>query len=136
MTSTLATFLEYAVMDQQFPLILESSTSAPGEISVLGETEKILTSRKRVPEIVKDITTLLQKKDGIALFQLTAENFQETFEIVTAIRKNGFFERNGAQFHFPDSLKMIFFMKEDFKKTLPENTQEELHYIFSPLFEA
>lgn len=135
MTSTLATFLDYAVMDQQFPLILELVTAESG-LPVLQETEKILIFRQRIIEIVKDTAILLGKKDGVALFQLTAENFRGIFEIVTAIRKNGFFLMNEQQFHFPDTLKIIFFMKEDFKKTLPESTQEEIHYIFSPIFEA
>ena len=111
-------FVQLAVMDQQFPLVITENEAHLEQLKLAleGEAAPVIES--------SDIKTLRDTEEGMVLFKLTAENQGELCEILETYE-------GGT---FPITLKMMFVIKKELLESLPDNQHTNIITLFSPVF--
>ena len=124
-------------MDQQFALVVYADPLLKKDLIKIIERKKSkgdieLVSGKFL--IGDSAGVLFGRKDGLLLFEINAENFDEVFEAVSQIRRNGAYLKGASKFMFPDNLKMIFTIDKIFLEGIPSGKREKVLYVFSPVY--
>ena len=135
--SKLEMFTEFALMDQQFALVVYVDPVLKADLKKILERKKTrgdieLASGKI--EVSDSLDLLFKKKEGLILFELNGQNFDEVFDAVSQIRHKGTYIRGTVKFLFPDNLKMIFTADRYFLDGLSSAKKEKVLYIFSPVY--
>ena len=121
MNSKLDMFLELALMDRQFALVVAKNWKE----QVIEVTE-LLTRKKFNYKISSDVQVLFETGDEhLILFEINPQNFQKILKDVRKIRLNGF---------LPDGLKIIFTIAENLLKEQTDEIQDQILCVFSPIF--
>jgi len=111
-------FVQLAVMDQQFPLVV---------IKNEGQLEQLKTAIEgQVMPVIEanNIQTLKNTAEGMVLFNLTTENHEEICEILA----------NYEGGTFPITLKMMFVIDKEFLESLSDHQHTSIITLFSPVF--
>jgi len=130
-------FTQFALMDQQFSLVVYDSPGLKNELVRLLEKKKkagVLELQFGKTEVSADSDLLFNKKDGLLVFELNENNLAEAFDAVSQIRHKGIYDAGPVEFRFPDNLKLIFTIDRDFLAEQPAKMREKMLYTFSPVY--
>lgn len=111
-------FVQLAVMDQQFPLVIAENEGHIEQLKLAleGEAAPLIESN--------DVKTLKNTSEGLVLFKLTAENQRELVKILETYE-------GGI---FPITLKMVFVIDKELLSSLPDDQHTNIITLFSPVF--
>lgn len=111
-------FVQLAIMDQQFPLVI---TEEGGHLEQL----KGILDEQNMPIVEsEEIETLKNTEEGMVLFTLTADNHETLCHIL----------ENYEGGTFPLTLKTMFVIEKAFLESLPDTQHTNIITLFSPVF--